>query len=79
MTAARPYRMKPLTAEQALAELRRFGGIQFDPEIVEAFTRTSWAAGVADPGQDLGPRTPVPLIGEVAGRPTQAPAAGPLA
>jgi putative nucleotidyltransferase with HDIG domain len=67
MTAARPYRMKPLTAEQALAELRRFGGIQFDPEIVEAFTRTSWAAGVADPGRDPQTRTPVPLIGEVAG------------
>jgi putative nucleotidyltransferase with HDIG domain len=79
MTAARPYRMKPLTAEQALAELRRFGGIQFDPEIVEAFTRTSWVAGVADSGRDPETRTPVPLIGEVAGRPAQAPAAGPLA
>jgi putative nucleotidyltransferase with HDIG domain len=79
MTAARPYRMKPLTAEQALAELRRFGGIQFDPDIVEAFTRTSWVAGVADSGRDPETRTPVPLIGEVAGRPAQAPAAGPLA
>ncbi len=31
MTAARPYRMTPLTQVQALAELRKFGGIQFDP------------------------------------------------
>ena len=31
MTAARPYRMTPLTHEQALAELRKFAGVQFDP------------------------------------------------
>ncbi len=31
MTAARPYRMTPLTTEQALGELRKFAGIQFDP------------------------------------------------
>ena len=31
MTAARPYRMTPLTNEQALAELRKFAGVQFDP------------------------------------------------
>ncbi len=37
MTAQRPYRMRPLTAEQALAELRKFTGIQFDPIVVDAF------------------------------------------
>ena len=37
MTAARPYRMTPLTSEQALAELRKFAGIQFDPVVVDAF------------------------------------------
>jgi putative nucleotidyltransferase with HDIG domain len=31
MTAQRPYRMTPLTAEQALGELRKFAGVQFDP------------------------------------------------
>jgi HD-GYP domain-containing protein (c-di-GMP phosphodiesterase class II) len=31
--AARPYRMTPLTNEQALAELRKFAGIQFDLEV----------------------------------------------
>jgi putative nucleotidyltransferase with HDIG domain len=65
MTAARPYRMTPLTPEQALAELRKFGGIQFDPEVVDAFVRTKWARGVADPGSDE--VRAVPLIGEAAG------------
>jgi hypothetical protein len=39
MTAARPYRMTPLTEAQALEELRKFSGIQFDPEVVAAFER----------------------------------------
>ncbi len=39
MTAARPYRMTPLSERQALDELRKFSGIQFDPEVVEAFER----------------------------------------
>jgi HD-GYP domain-containing protein (c-di-GMP phosphodiesterase class II) len=64
MTAARPYRMTPLTPEQALAELRKFGGIQFDPAVVEAFTRTRWACDLADPGRPE-PRR-VPLLGHAA-------------
>ena len=51
MTAARPYRMTPLTAEQALAELRKFAGIQFDPVVVDAFVRTRHVDGVPDPGR----------------------------
>ena len=51
MTAARPYRMTPLTHEQALGELRKFAGIQFDPEVVDAFVRTTWVDGVPDPGR----------------------------
>jgi HD-GYP domain-containing protein (c-di-GMP phosphodiesterase class II) len=39
MTAARPYRMTPLSEQQALDELRKFSGIQFDPEVVAAFER----------------------------------------
>jgi putative nucleotidyltransferase with HDIG domain len=62
MTAARPYRMTPLTPEQAIAELRKFAGIQFDPVIVDAFVQTHWAEGVADPGRTTQPR-PIPLIG----------------
>ena len=60
MTAARPYRMTPLTAEQALGELRKFAGVQFDPEVVDAFVRTRWALGVQDPGRPAEPR-PIPL------------------
>jgi putative nucleotidyltransferase with HDIG domain len=71
MTAARPYRMVPLTAAQAIGELRKFAGIQFDPEVVDAFVRTSWAADIEDPGRTetapvpLKPR-PVPLLGDAA-------------
>jgi putative nucleotidyltransferase with HDIG domain len=34
MTSSRPYRKIPLTHEQAVDQLQRFSGIQFDPEIV---------------------------------------------
>ena len=64
MTAARPYRMTPLTAEQALAELRKYAGIQFDPECVEAFARTRWISAVPDPARPA-PR-PVPLLPQAA-------------
>ncbi|WP_243330630.1 GAF domain-containing protein [Mesoterricola sediminis] len=38
MTSTRPYR-KAKTHEEALAELRRMSGKQFDPKIVDAFAR----------------------------------------
>ena len=63
MTAARPYRMTPLTPEQAIGELRKFAGIQFDPQIVDAFVRTKWVEGVPDPGRATPPR-PIPLIAQ---------------
>ncbi|MEA2519109.1 MAG: hypothetical protein QOF49_1189 [Chloroflexota bacterium] len=75
MTAQRPYRMTPLTAEQALHELRKFAGIQFDPTVVDAFVRTQWVQGVSDPGRREEPRQ-IPLIGQVADRMSQA-SAGP--
>jgi putative nucleotidyltransferase with HDIG domain len=65
MTAARPYRMTPLTPQQALAELRKFGGIQFDPDIVDAFVKTKWARELPDPGR--AEIRDVPLIGQAAG------------
>ena len=77
MTAARPYRMKPLSAEQALGELRKYAGIQFDPVVVDAFVKTKWVEGTVDPGRTLPPR-PVPLISETVGR-TTPPPAGPAA
>ncbi len=65
MTAARPYRMTPLSPEQALAELRKFAGVQFDPVVVDAFVRTRHADGVADPGRPIEPRQ-IPLISQAA-------------
>jgi hypothetical protein len=71
MTARRPYRMTPLTPEQALAELRKFGGIQFDPDVVDAFVRTKLARELPGPGPSE--IREVPLIGQAAGTPAMAP------
>jgi HD domain len=69
MTADRPYR-KALSIEQALAELRKFAGVQFDPEIVDAFVKTSWAADVEEGGEpDL---RPIPLLGQHGARAARA-------
>ena len=38
MTSRRPYR-QPMQVEQALTELKRCAGSQFDTDVVEAFTR----------------------------------------
>jgi HD domain-containing protein/MASE9 protein len=65
MTADRPYR-KALSKEQALAELRKFAGVQFDPECVDAFVKTSWADEARD--SDAGIVRPIPLLGQVAAR-----------
>ena len=77
MTAARPYRMTPLTSQQALVELRKFGGIQFDPDVVDAFVRTKWVVDVPDPGRPE--IRGLPLIGQVAGQLAQAVATPPPA
>ena len=61
MTADRPYR-KALSNDQALGELRKFAGVQFDPEVVDAFVKTSWADDIRDAGEpDL---RPIPLLGQ---------------
>ena len=67
MIAQRPYRMKPLTTQQAIAELRKYSGIQFDPVVVDAFVRTRWAEGIGDVEQADEPR-PVPLLAQAAAR-----------
>ncbi|MDO8485448.1 MAG: HD-GYP domain-containing protein, partial [Candidatus Limnocylindrales bacterium] len=69
MTAARPYRMTPLTHEQALAELRKFAGVQFDPVVVDAFVRTHHVQGVPDAGRPAQPR-PIPLLQQAVERMT---------
>ena len=73
MTAARPYRMTPLTAEQAFGELRKYSGIQFDPEMVAAFGRTEWVAHLPSPDRPMA--KPIPLLAHVAAmRSSKAPA-----
>jgi HD-GYP domain-containing protein (c-di-GMP phosphodiesterase class II) len=74
MTAARPYRPVPLTAQQALAELRKYKGIQFDPEIVEAFEKTDSAHGEAEyqHRREAEAAAQIPQIGEVARKRTRA-------
>ena len=70
MTAKRPYRMTPLSNEQAMSELRKFAGIQFDPVVVDAFSRTPWAEGVPDPGRETDPPgDPAPRPGKARGSP----------
>ncbi len=76
MTAKRPYRMRPLSREQALAELRKYAGIQFDPVVLDAFARTEWVAGVPDPGKPALRGTPVSLVARLAGRARGGPQAG---
>ena len=70
MTAPRPYRPVPLTAIEAHEELRRYTGIQFDPEVVEAFGRTRTALeAIEDPDEPGEPEqqlAPVPTLGQVA-------------
>jgi len=56
--------MTPLTPQQALAELRKYGGIQFDPDVVAAFVRTKWVTDVPDPGRPE--IRDVPMIGKAA-------------
>ena len=70
MTAKRPYRMTPLTTDQALAELRKFAGVQFDPVVVDAFVRTDWI-GDSSEGAPLPDLRPIPLLSQAAGRATQ--------
>jgi HD-GYP domain-containing protein (c-di-GMP phosphodiesterase class II) len=77
MTADRPYR-KALSTEQALAELRKFAGVQFDPEVVDAFVKTSWAEDVRDPGRPELRHIPTlgQLAAERAAHPYESPAPG---
>jgi putative nucleotidyltransferase with HDIG domain len=39
MTSARPYRTSPLSKEQAVEEIKRESGKQFDPKIVDTFLK----------------------------------------
>jgi putative nucleotidyltransferase with HDIG domain len=69
MTASRPYRPIPLSSAEALAELRRYAGIQFDPTVVEAFAKTKTAQQEPARRDDSGLRDAhpaIPMLGQVA-------------
>ena len=68
MTAIRPYRPNPMGPQQAIEELRKYAGIQFDPRVVEAFAKTATAQGEwpkPEP-EPVIPGTPIPMLGQVA-------------
>ncbi len=69
MTSERPYRHSAATAEEALTELRRCAGVQFDPEVV-ALIEKAVRGGLPDPAiksdTDLEPTTkPTAEIGRL--------------
>jgi putative nucleotidyltransferase with HDIG domain len=71
MTASRPYRPIPLSPAEALAELHRYAGIQFDPRVVEAFARTRVATATStddddEHGEPERPHVTIPTLGQVA-------------
>ncbi len=54
MTSDRPYR-RALSADEAVAELQRMRGVQFDPAIVDAFCAGAQPAGSTPIETDAGP------------------------
>ena len=52
MTSSRPYRKQPLTHEQAVGELQKYAGIQFDAEIVPILVGLDHRILDASPGGD---------------------------
>ena len=68
MTAVRPYRTRPLTPDQALEELYKFSGIQFDPRVVDAFSRTRAARGGHNVQEPVVVEPSIPMLGQVAAR-----------
>jgi len=55
MTSLRPYREGKMTQEQALQELSRCAGTQFDPKIVEVFIAVREGRAGRRPGEPLAP------------------------
>jgi putative nucleotidyltransferase with HDIG domain len=54
MTAPRPYRKTPLSHEIAVAELEKYAGIQFDPEIVPVLVNLDREILDPTPGEQRG-------------------------
>jgi response regulator RpfG family c-di-GMP phosphodiesterase len=58
MTSGRPYRARSMTIGDALAEIRRCAGTQFDPDVVHAFGEAVQRGEIA-----IVPRLPTPALG----------------
>ena len=63
MTSDRPYR-PALPAEQAVEEVERCAGTQFDPEVVRAFVE-AWEAGETPAKASPRPRASIALAGSL--------------
>ena len=77
MTSSRPYRKTPLTHEQAVDQLEKFAGIQFDPTIVPILVHLD--RGILDRPPDRPDELPTMLHRDEAPKEEDAPAtrAGP--
>ena len=77
MTSSRPYRKTPLTHEQAIDQLEKFAGIQFDPTIVPILVHLD--RGILDRPPDRPDELPTMLHRDEAPKEEDAPAtrAGP--
>lgn len=64
MTTDRPYR-DALSYEQLVAELHRYSGTQFDPELVKLFGFSATIRSIVDPGQTSGVEKPRRAPGKV--------------
>ncbi len=58
MTSQRPYRLRPFRPEEAVGEIRRCEGIQFDPQVVKALGDGAAFVEMHDLDQSKGPRAP---------------------
>ena len=58
MTSQRPYRLRPLRPEEAVGEIRRCEGVQFDPQVVKAVGDGAAFAKMRHLGESGGPRAP---------------------
>ncbi len=62
MTSGRPYRARSMTLADALAEIRRCAGTQFDPQVVQAFGRAVERGEISIVPRQATPGLGVPLV-----------------
>jgi putative nucleotidyltransferase with HDIG domain len=67
MTSARPYR-SALGHEEAMREVKRYAGVQFDPEVVQALVRADQMGRINRTAQDAGPSRRLISVSRVTGQ-----------